>query len=288
MAPPAPPVKTQKARESGLILRNSRNAGREPSLDTAKKRHSKELGDRRPQQSVASEEEQERDTVACMRETHLGIERKCSSMTVSSTSSLEAEVDFTVITDLHSGMEDFSKGMSELGERERQPEVGREDFEETSRFYSARLMGSRDKSPIEEKLPEEGMHHEPPVAKRDPGAVSMVQMLKRADSKTETHTNGSEVNANIMNVSPQNYGVVSLQETPTALKENGSPVKAGTQGRESVVSPLTITAESVTSATTTQVTKVTSYWFPWLQFNDWSLESANHIDCERRLLRDQN
>lgn len=39
-APPAPPVKTQKARESGLILRNSRNVGREPSLDAAKKRHS--------------------------------------------------------------------------------------------------------------------------------------------------------------------------------------------------------------------------------------------------------
>lgn len=40
MAPPAPPVKTQKARESVLILRNSRNASREPSLDAAKKRHS--------------------------------------------------------------------------------------------------------------------------------------------------------------------------------------------------------------------------------------------------------
>uniref|UniRef100_A0AAZ1XZY7 Band 4.1 C-terminal domain-containing protein n=1 Tax=Oreochromis aureus TaxID=47969 RepID=A0AAZ1XZY7_OREAU len=53
----------------------------------------------------------------------------------------------------------------------------------------------------------------------------------------------------------QNYGVVSPQEAPAAVKENGSPVKASTQGRESVVSPLTITAESVTSATTTQVTK---------------------------------
>lgn len=99
--------------------------------------------------------------VACMRETHLGIERKCSSMTVSSTSSLEAEVDFTVIMDLHSGVEDFSKGKLELGERERQPEVGQEDFEETSRFYSARLMGSRDKSPIDgEKLLEEGTRQE--------------------------------------------------------------------------------------------------------------------------------
>uniref|UniRef100_UPI0037E9190E band 4.1-like protein 1 isoform X1 n=1 Tax=Semicossyphus pulcher TaxID=241346 RepID=UPI0037E9190E len=270
-APPAPPVKTQKARESGLILRNSRNAGREPSLDAAKKRHSepvstpaiyeepfadfkKELGDRRPQPIITSEEEQERDTVACMRETHLGIERKCSSMTVSSTSSLEAEVDFTVIMDLHSGADEFSKGMCELGERERQPEVGREDFEETSRFYSARLMGSRDKSPMDEKLPEEGAYHEPPVAKKDPSAVTAAHMLKRSDTKTENHTNGSE---NIMNVSPQNVSPrkAAAAAAPAAPKENGSPVKPGTQERESVVSPLTITAESVTSATTTQVTK---------------------------------
>uniref|UniRef100_A0A7N8YKH5 Band 4.1-like protein 1 n=1 Tax=Mastacembelus armatus TaxID=205130 RepID=A0A7N8YKH5_9TELE len=163
----------------------------------------KELGDRRPQLSGTPDEEQERDTMACMRETHLGIERKCSSMTVSSTSSLEAEVDFTIITDLHSGMEDLSRGMSELGERERQPEVGREDFEETSRFYSARLMGSRDKSPMEENV-----------------CLQCVCVCV--------------YDSCLMNV---------LQ------------VKGGTQGRDSIVSPLTITAESVTSATTTQVTK---------------------------------
>ncbi|XP_034724348.1 band 4.1-like protein 1 isoform X11 [Etheostoma cragini] len=95
----------------------------------------------------------------------------------------------------------------------------------------------------------------PPVAKKDASAVSVAHMLKRGDTKTETHTNGSEVHSNIMNVSPQNYGVISPLEAPAALKENGSPVKAVTQGRESVVSPLTVTAESVTSATTTQVTK---------------------------------
>uniref|UniRef100_A0AAQ5YRL5 FERM domain-containing protein n=1 Tax=Amphiprion ocellaris TaxID=80972 RepID=A0AAQ5YRL5_AMPOC len=95
----------------------------------------------------------------------------------------------------------------------------------------------------------------PPVAKKDPSAVSVAHKLKRADTKTETHTNGSEVHPNNMNVSPQNFGAISPQEAPAALKENGSPGKASTQGRESVVSPLTITAESVTSATTTQVTK---------------------------------
>lgn len=121
----------------------------------------KEPGERRAPPTVGSEEELERDSLACMREPHLGIERKCSSMTVSSTSSLEAEVDFTVLMDLHPGLEDVPKGASELGERARQPDVGRDDFEETSRFYSSRLMGSRDKSPIDgEKAPEEGVHHE--------------------------------------------------------------------------------------------------------------------------------
>ncbi|XP_068170826.1 band 4.1-like protein 1 isoform X1 [Antennarius striatus] len=215
----------------------------------------KDLVDRRPQMSFTSEEELERDTVACMRETHLGIERKCSSMTVSSTSSLEAEVDFTVIMDLHSGLEDFSKGISELGEGEQQPEVGRDDFEETSRFYSARLMGSQDKSPLEEKLPEEGTSHEPPVAKKDVSAVNLAHMMKRSDSRTETQTNGSEIHPNATNVSPQNFGAVSPQEAPAALKLNGSPVKASVQERDPVVCPLTITSENVTSATTTQVTK---------------------------------
>ncbi|XP_029005581.1 band 4.1-like protein 1 isoform X4 [Betta splendens] len=269
MTPPAPPIKTQKARESGLILRNSRSGSRELSQDAAKKRHSepistpaiyeeqfadfkKEPGDRWPQPGVTPEEEQERDAVACMMESQLGIERKCSSMTVSSTSSLEAEVDFTIITEINSGTEDFFKGVSDLGERERLSEVGREDFEETSRFYSARRMGSQDKFPVE-NLPVQGMHHEPPVAKKDPSAVNMAHMLKRTDTMTETHSNGSEVEPSNTNILQQNYGVISPPEN--TVKENGSPVKVGVQERESVVSPLTITSENVTSATTTQVTK---------------------------------
>ncbi|XP_076019482.1 band 4.1-like protein 1 [Genypterus blacodes] len=70
-----------------------------------------------------SEDDQDQD-ILYLRETHLGIERKCSSITVSSTSSLEAEVDFTVLTDLHTGMEEFSRGMTELGERALSPDVG--------------------------------------------------------------------------------------------------------------------------------------------------------------------
>ncbi|XP_032376687.1 band 4.1-like protein 1 isoform X7 [Etheostoma spectabile] len=70
-----------------------------------------------------SEDDQDHE-ILYLKETHLGIERKCSSITVSSTSSLEAEVDFTVLTDLHTGMEEFSRGMTELGERDVSPDVG--------------------------------------------------------------------------------------------------------------------------------------------------------------------
>ncbi|XP_055366162.1 band 4.1-like protein 1 isoform X9 [Betta splendens] len=70
-----------------------------------------------------SEDDQDHD-ILYLKETHLGIERKCSSITVSSTSSLEAEVDFTVLTDLHTGMEEFSRGMTELGERDLSPDGG--------------------------------------------------------------------------------------------------------------------------------------------------------------------
>uniref|UniRef100_A0A8C7M413 FERM domain-containing protein n=1 Tax=Oncorhynchus mykiss TaxID=8022 RepID=A0A8C7M413_ONCMY len=125
----------------------------------------------------------------------------------------------------------------------------------------------------------------PPVARKDPSAVSAAQMLRKADTKMVTHTNGSEVTStNIMDMSEQqmeadincnetkvssstdvakppegdlnqNQEVGSRKEVPLPSIENGSHVKAGTLGREAVVSPLTVTADNVTSATTTQVTK---------------------------------
>ncbi|XP_077315204.1 band 4.1-like protein 1 isoform X5 [Lithobates pipiens] len=62
---------------------------------------------------TAGDEEQ---GAGLLKENQLSIERKCSSITVSSTSSLEAEVDFTVIGDYHSnvGFEDFTRSLPEL------------------------------------------------------------------------------------------------------------------------------------------------------------------------------
>ncbi|XP_068195549.1 band 4.1-like protein 1 [Antennarius striatus] len=88
----------------------------EPLNEASREQWEKRLGS-------VSEDDQDHD-ILYLKETHLGIERKCSSITVSSTSSLEAEVDFTILTDLHTGMEEFSRGMSELGDRDMSPDGG--------------------------------------------------------------------------------------------------------------------------------------------------------------------
>nr|XP_023649817.1 band 4.1-like protein 1 isoform X6 [Paramormyrops kingsleyae] len=237
----------------------------------------REPWERRP--GSASEDDQERETLY-MKETHLGIERKSSSITVSSTSSLEAEVDFTVVMDLHSGVEEFSRGMTELGEREHLPDVGREDFEETSRFYSARLMGMQDRSPTEDMHPEESMPHEPPVAKKDPTAISTAKSLRRTEPKAGVPDSEFDVSADGMESSDQegsslqeskvsspsvaqplesvndlSHGVSRGKEPHSPGFKCVSPVKSNAVGREATISPLTIAAENVTSATTTHVTK---------------------------------
>lgn len=79
---------------------------------------------RAPESDTGDEDQdQERDSVF-LKDNHLAIERKCSSITVSSTSSLEAEVDFTVIGDYQSAaFEDFSRSLPELDKEKSEGEA---------------------------------------------------------------------------------------------------------------------------------------------------------------------
>uniref|UniRef100_A0A8C4NZV5 Si:dkey-178k16.1 n=1 Tax=Dicentrarchus labrax TaxID=13489 RepID=A0A8C4NZV5_DICLA len=138
-APPRTlPLKTQWSRDRQSNMDNSHIHYRTPGQETAKRKqaetpptpaiHEEPLNEasREPWErrlGSVSEDDQDHE-ILYLKETHLGIERKCSSITVSSTSSLEAEVDFTVLTDLHTGMEEFSRGMSELGDRDLSPDGG--------------------------------------------------------------------------------------------------------------------------------------------------------------------
>ncbi|XP_042607036.1 band 4.1-like protein 1 isoform X8 [Cyprinus carpio] len=146
-----------------------------------------------------SEDDPDPDTLY-LKETHLGIERKCSSITVSSTSSLEAEVDFTVLMDFQTGIEEFSRGMTELGERDFSPEFGLSDRP----THPAFILGAdpiylpeerpvevpraveKPKPVVEQKPPEE-RKPEPFVPKKAPRSVKAAQALRK-DSTEQANT----------------------------------------------------------------------------------------------------
>ncbi|XP_073682405.1 band 4.1-like protein 1 isoform X2 [Garra rufa] len=88
----------------------------------------------------------------------------------------------------------------------------------------------------------------PPVAKKEPSAVSAAQMLRK-EVKMELHSNGSETPV-------KDNSDHKLEESRVKeAKENESPVRSNSLEADFVASPLTVTTESITSATTTQVTK---------------------------------
>uniref|UniRef100_A0A3B4A2S8 FERM domain-containing protein n=1 Tax=Periophthalmus magnuspinnatus TaxID=409849 RepID=A0A3B4A2S8_9GOBI len=208
-----------------------------------------------------SEDDQDHESLY-LKETHLGIERKCSSITVSSTSSLEAEVDFTVLTDLHSGMEEFSRGMSELGERDLSPDrglcLGIDLLHQHPPEPLPPLV-----APVVPKKPKRSV----PVSSsvdRDGGRVGAVTPLSReasdlmptpaprkTDVRTETQPNGAEVTTTIVEFTDQDHGLSGLSDTtPYSTRQSVSPVSFG---YSNAGSPILMT-ENVTSATT-HVTK---------------------------------
>ncbi|XP_043081003.1 band 4.1-like protein 1 isoform X10 [Puntigrus tetrazona] len=146
-----------------------------------------------------SEDDPDPDTLY-LKETHLGIERKCSSITVSSTSSLEAEVDFTVLMDFQTGIEEFSRGMTELGEKDFSPEFGLSDRP----THPAFILGAdpiylpeerpvevprpvEKPKPVVEQRPPEERKPEPFVPKKAPRSVKAAQALRK-DSTEQANT----------------------------------------------------------------------------------------------------
>uniref|UniRef100_A0A671X605 Band 4.1-like protein 1 n=1 Tax=Sparus aurata TaxID=8175 RepID=A0A671X605_SPAAU len=228
-----------------------------------------------------SEDDQDHE-ILYLKETHLGIERKCSSITVSSTSSLEAEVDFTVLTDLHTGMEEFSRGMSELGDRDLSPDGGLcfgIDYLQQQGpsepppplvVTDGHPQEGRPKRPVVPKKPKRSVPASSSVDRdhshREAGRVSAVTplsreasdvmptpMVRKTDVRTETQPNGSEVTTTIVEFTDQDHGISGLSEVSYSTRQSVSPVHMGSLGREASGSPILVT-ENVTSATT-HVTK---------------------------------
>ncbi|TKS77444.1 Band 4.1-like protein 1 [Collichthys lucidus] len=166
-----------------------------------------------------SEDDQDHE-ILYLKETHLGIERKCSSITVSSTSSLEAEVDFTVLTDLHTGMEEFSRGMSELGDRDLSPDGGlcfgidllqqQGPSELPPPLVSAPLPRGASSSPPAKHIQAEEVRPEPVVPKKPKRSVPVASSVDREQS----HREAGRVSA----VTPLSREASDVMPTPAVRK----------------------------------------------------------------------
>ncbi|XP_006024756.1 band 4.1-like protein 1 isoform X1 [Alligator sinensis] len=223
------------------------------------------------------EQDQEKDSVF-LKDNHLAIERKCSSITVSSTSSLEAEVDFTVISDFHgTAFEDISRSLPELDR----------DKSETEAEGSISSQDADKIAPGQEESAKEGekvfyhvsevSHFESTVLKTEAVAVSPASGVKKAEPETSVQqrftsvettqaeggtTGGKETIATSHTVTTETISTTSDPSTklgkgtgPTTELRSISPITSTTAGKEGLTSIFGATAETLSTSTTTHVTK---------------------------------
>uniref|UniRef100_A0A2K5IXG8 FERM domain-containing protein n=1 Tax=Colobus angolensis palliatus TaxID=336983 RepID=A0A2K5IXG8_COLAP len=180
---------------------------------------------RAPESDTGDEDqEQERDTVF-LKDNHLAIERKCSSITVSSTSSLEAEVDFTVIGDYHgSAFEDFSRSL---------PELDRDKSDSDTEG----LVFSRDlnKGATSQDDESGGIEDSP-----DRGACSTPDMPQFEPVKTETMTVSSL--AIRKKIEPE-----AVLQTRVSAMDNTQVDGSASVGREFIATTPSITTETIST-----------------------------------------
>ncbi|XP_055458268.1 band 4.1-like protein 1 isoform X6 [Psammomys obesus] len=179
---------------------------------------------RAPESDTGDEDQdQERDAVF-LKDNHLAIERKCSSITVSSTSSLEAEVDFTVIGDYHGGaFEDFSRSLPEL-------DRDKSDSETEGLVFSRDLKG-----PSSQEDESGGIEDSP-----DRGACSTPEMPQFESVKAETMTVSSL--AIRKKIEPEAMLQSRVSAADSTQVDGGAPM-----GKDFMTAPPCITTETIST-----------------------------------------
>ncbi|XP_063104489.1 band 4.1-like protein 1 isoform X17 [Cavia porcellus] len=239
---------------------------------------------RAPESDTGDEDQdQERDAVF-LKDNHLAIERKCSSITVSSTSSLEAEVDFTVIGDYHgSAFEDFSRSLPEL-------DRDKSDSETEGLVFSRDLKGppsQDDESGGIEDSPERGACSTPDMPQFEPVktetmTVSSLAIRKKIEPEAVLQSRVSTVDHTQQVDGSAPLGKEFMTTTPSITTETISTtmensLKSGKGAAAMIPGPQTVateirslspiigkdvltstygaTAETLSTSTTTHVTK---------------------------------
>ncbi|XP_077191483.1 band 4.1-like protein 1 isoform X9 [Paroedura picta] len=219
---------------------------------------------RAPESDTGDEDQdQERDSVF-LKDNHLAIERKCSSITVSSTSSLEAEVDFTVIGDYHSAaFEDFSRSLPELDKEKGEGEEGESQVasQESDKPAPKQEDDARDGDKASYVIPEESSAVKTEVLKKT--EETSVHHRITAIESTQIDgitTGGKETITTSHVVSTETISTSSDHSTPkpgkgTTELRSISPITSSASGKEAFTSLFGATAETLSTSTTTHVTK---------------------------------
>nr|XP_054500442.1 band 4.1-like protein 1 isoform X1 [Agelaius phoeniceus] len=229
---------------------------------------------RAPESDTGDEEpDQEKDSVF-LKDNHLAIERKCSSITVSSTSSLEAEVDFTVIGDFHgTAFEDISRSLPELDKDKSETEdEGLVSFQHTDKVVPGLEEDVKGRDKVSQPSPDVSQP-EPSAPKADavtvkkpeaegstPHRVSTTDTAQvdggTPGSRDTTTTTTAQAGTTETALVTSDHGTKAGKgATPTADLRSLSPISGGSAGKEVLTSIFSATAETLSTSTTTHVTK---------------------------------
>ncbi|NXU23306.1 E41L1 protein, partial [Thalassarche chlororhynchos] len=232
---------------------------------------------RAPESDTGDEEQdQEKDSVF-LKDNHLAIERKCSSITVSSTSSLEAEVDFTVIGDFHgTAFEDISRSLPELDKDKSETEdEGLVSFQHTDKVVPRLEEDVKGGEKVSQPSPDVSQL-EPSALKTDAVTGLGLGMKKPEADGFAPHRVGTTDAAQVEGGTPGSRDATATAhagtaETALATSDHStkagkgavpmtdlrslSPITSGSAGKEMLTSIFSATAETLSTSTTTHVTK---------------------------------
>ncbi|XP_019477657.1 band 4.1-like protein 1 isoform X2 [Meleagris gallopavo] len=232
---------------------------------------------RAPESDTGDEEQdQEKDSVF-LKDNHLAIERKCSSITVSSTSSLEAEVDFTVIGDFHgTAFEDISRSLPELDkDKSEMEDEGLVSFQHTDKVVPGLEEDGKAREKVAQPSPDISQL-ESPAPKTDALTVSLGPGTKKTEDASAAHQistpeaaqveggmpGSGDASASVRAVTTETTPATSDNATkpgkgagPTSELCSVSPISSSSAGKEVLTSIFSATAETLSTSTTTHVTK---------------------------------
>ncbi|XP_064888822.1 band 4.1-like protein 1 isoform X13 [Columba livia] len=196
---------------------------------------------RAPESDTGDEEQdQEKDSVF-LKDNHLAIERKCSSITVSSTSSLEAEVDFTVIGDFHgTAFEDISRSLPELDkDKSEMEDEALVPFQHTDKVVPGLEEDVKGREKISQPSPD----------------VSQLEVEGGTPGSRDTAATAHAGTAETALLASDHSTKAGKGAVPVTDLRSLSPITSSSAGKDVLTSIFSATAETLSTSTTTHVTK---------------------------------